>query len=96
VHLTKSRTFSKFDSGRPGNRWARGADGKVTAWLDVITSRAPDAPILLVATHGDENSPAALPHDLPDRYPAIAAVCTVDSCTGLGINKLHDAIVRCS
>jgi internalin A len=76
------------------NSRARAADGKVTAWLDAITARAPDAPILLVATHGAENSPATLPHDLPDRYPGIAAVCTVDSRTGLGIDELHDAIAR--
>ena len=76
------------------NSRARAADGKVTAWLDAITARAPDAPILLVATHGDENSPATLPHDLPDRYPGIAAVCTVDSRTGLGIGELRDAIAR--
>jgi len=76
------------------NSRARAADGKVTAWLDAITARAPDAPILLVATHGDENSPAALPHDLQARYPGIAAVCTVDSRTGLGINGLKQAIGR--
>ena len=56
------------------NSRARAADGKVTAWLDAITARAPGAPILLVATHGDEDSPATLPHDLPGRYPGIAAV----------------------
>ena len=76
------------------NSRARAADGKVTAWLDAITARAPDAPILLVATHGDENSPATLPHDLPDRYPGIAAVHTVDSRTRLGIDELHHAIAR--
>ena len=38
------------------NARARAGDGKVTAWLDAITARAPDTPILLVATHGDENS----------------------------------------
>jgi internalin A len=54
--------------------------------------RAPDAPILLVATHGDENSPATLPHDLPDRYPGIVGTCTIDSRTGLGAGELRDAI----
>jgi len=76
------------------NSRARAADGKVTAWLDVITARAPDAPILLIATHGDENSPATLPHDLPVRYPSIAGACTVDSRTGFGIGELRDAIAR--
>ena len=76
------------------NSRARAADGKVTAWLDAITARAPGAPVLVVATHGDEDSPATLPHDLRDRYPGIAAVCTVDSRTGLGIGELRDAIAR--
>ena len=76
------------------NSRARAADGKVTAWLDAITARSPDAPVLLVATHGGENSPATLPHDLSARYPGIAGVCTVDSRTGLGIDKLRDAIAR--
>jgi hypothetical protein len=74
------------------NSRARAADGKVIAWLDAVTARAPDSPILLVATHGDEHSPATLPHDLPDRYPAIAGYCTIDSRTGLGIDELRAAI----
>jgi len=76
------------------NARARAADGKVTAWLDAISARAPGAPVLVVATHGDESSPATLPHDLPGRYPGIAAVGTVDSRTGLGISELRDAIAR--
>ena len=76
------------------NTRARAADGKVTAWLDAITARAPGATVLVVATHGDENSPATLPDDLPGRYPGIAAVGTVDSRTGLGIGELRDAIAR--
>ena len=76
------------------NSRARAADGKVTAWLDAITARAPEAPIILVATHGSEDSPATLPHDLPDRYPGIAEIFTVDSRTRLGIDDLHDAIAR--
>ena len=76
------------------NSRARAADRKVISWLDAITARAPDAPIVLVATHGDEDSPASLPHDLADRYPSIAAVSIVDSRTKLGIGDLHDAITR--
>jgi internalin A len=76
------------------NSRARAADGKITAWLDAITASAPDAPVLLVATHGAEDSPATLPHDLPGRYPQIAESCTIDSRTGLGISGLRDAIAR--
>ena len=76
------------------NARARAVDGKVTAWLDAISARAPGAPVIVVATHGDESSPATLPRDLPGRYPGIAAVGTVDSRTGLGISELRDAIAR--
>ena len=76
------------------NSRARAADGKVTAWLDAITARAPDAPIVVVATHSDENSPATLPNDLPARYPGITTVRTVDSSSGLGIEELRDAIAH--
>ena len=49
---------------------------------------------LVVATHGDEHSPATLPDDLPGRYPAFVAVHTVDSRTRLGIDELHASIAR--
>ncbi len=76
------------------NSRARAADGKITAWLDTITARAPDAPILIVATHGDEHSPATLPHNLTERYRAIVAIHTVDSRTGSGIDVLRAAIIH--
>jgi hypothetical protein len=76
------------------NSRARAADGRVIAWLDAITARAPDAPVLVVATHGDETSPATFPHDLPGRYPGITGVFTVDSRTGLGVGELRHAIAR--
>ncbi|MBR7836022.1 hypothetical protein KDL01_22290 [Actinospica durhamensis] len=74
------------------NARARWRDGKVTAWLDVIAARAPQSPILIVATHGDEPSAATLPSDLRARYPQIAGVFTVDSSTGNGIGELEAAV----
>jgi internalin A len=74
------------------NARARWIDGKVTAWLDAMIARAPASPILIVATHGDESSPATLPADLIDRYPRIVAVHTIDSRTGSGIEELRRAI----
>ena len=76
------------------NARARADDGKVTAWLDAITARAPGAPILVVASHSDERSPAALPGDLRSRYPSIIGLHTIDSSTGLGIDFLHQKIAR--
>jgi internalin A len=76
------------------NYRARANDARIIGWLDAITARAPDSPILLVATHGDEDSPATLPHDLTNRYPQIVGVHTIDSRTRLGIDDLRDAITR--
>jgi internalin A len=76
------------------NSRARAADGKITAWLDAVTARAPGSPILLVATHGDEHSPATLPGDLAEKYPNILATHTIDSRTGRGLDQLCQDITR--
>lgn len=64
------------------------------AWLDAVTARAPESPILIVATHGAEDSPATLPRDLRSRYPRIVGVHTVDSCTHSGIDYLLEDIAH--
>jgi len=74
------------------NSRARWRDGKVTAWLDVIAARAPHSPVLIVATHGDEPSAATLPSDLPERYPQIKGMFTIDSASGSGMDALQDAL----
>jgi hypothetical protein len=74
------------------NARARSVDGKVVPWLDTVTARAPDSSVIVVATHGDEHSPATLPSDLPDRYRQIVAVHTVDSGSGSGIADLLHAV----
>ncbi len=74
------------------NARARWRDGKILAWLDVITARAPESPILVVATHGDEPSAAMLPDDLPTRYPRVVGVYTVDAKSGRGIDEVREAI----
>ena len=76
------------------NARARAADGKVVPWLNVITARAPASPIIVVATHGDEHSPATLPENLRDRYRQIVAVHNIDSRTGTGINDLRRMITN--
>jgi GTPase SAR1 family protein len=63
-------------------------------WLNTVTARAPDAPILLVATHGDQR-PADLPlEELRRKYPAIVGAFTVDSASGHGIDALRAAVAR--
>jgi internalin A len=74
------------------NARARWRDGKLLAWLDVITARAPQSPILVVATHGDEPSAATLPDDLRERYPRVKGVVTIDAKSGTGMSQLREAI----
>lgn len=74
------------------NSRARWQDGKILAWLDAITARAPKSPVIIVATHADELSPAPLPEDLGDLYPQIIGAYAVDSKTGMGIAGLRAQI----
>jgi internalin A len=78
------------------NARARWQDGKLLAWLDVITARAPESPILVVATHHDDTSAATLPEDLQQRYPRIVGIHVVDAKTGYGIDELREAIRQAS
>ncbi|MDI5966837.1 COR domain-containing protein [Streptantibioticus silvisoli] len=74
------------------NARARWRDGKLLAWLDSITARAPHAPVLVVATHADDASAATLPEDLRTTYPGVVGIHEVDSRTGRGIDALREAI----
>jgi internalin A len=67
-------------------------NSRLQYWLNTVTARAPDAPILLVATHGAQR-PADLPlADLRRRFPAIVGAFTVDSATGDQIDELRETI----
>jgi internalin A len=62
--------------------------GKLRYWLDIITARAPESPIILVATHvGDR--PVDLPlDDLRREYPRIVDSLSVDNETREGTSAL--------
>ncbi|WP_321473721.1 leucine-rich repeat domain-containing protein [uncultured Paludibaculum sp.] len=64
-------------------------------WLDRIYALAPDAPVYLVATHGDTQVPRIPLAQLKEEYPNIAGeVFSVDSKSGKNIDLLRDALRR--
>ena len=66
--------------------------GKLYYWLDQIQARAPQSPVLLVATHTDERE-AELPlAELQAKYPQIAGNWRVSNKTGDGVAALREAV----
>lgn len=68
-------------------------ESKLYYWLDLIKARAPQAPVILVATHLDPR-PADLPlSSIRDAYPGmITASLSADSATGEGIDTVRSQI----
>ncbi|GHJ43519.1 hypothetical protein Cs7R123_08610 [Catellatospora sp. TT07R-123] len=68
--------------------------GRLHYWLDIITARAPEAPVLIVATHT-----AARPADIDlrglcEQYPAVVDHFSVDCAARTGIGALLAAIAH--
>jgi GTPase SAR1 family protein len=62
-------------------------------WLDRIYALAPDAPVFLVATHGEKHEPNVPLSQLKEEYGNVQGdVFSVDSKTGKNIAKLREAI----
>jgi internalin A len=71
-----------------------GEQGRLDYWLNSIRVLAPDAPILLVATHIDERAPDLnIPQYRAD-YPQIVDVLHVSNKTGTGIDELKQAVAK--
>ncbi|MEV7416682.1 COR domain-containing protein [Streptomyces sp. NPDC089919] len=68
-------------------------ESKLYYWLDLIKARAPQAPVILVATHLDPR-PADLPlSDIQADYPGvIVASMSADSATGQGVAAVRERI----
>lgn len=70
--------------------------GRLRYWLDIIAARAPESPILLVATNAPaDERPADLPlDDLRAEYPKILHSISIDNETRDGIEALRDAVTH--
>ncbi|MFJ6672732.1 COR domain-containing protein, partial [Actinosynnema sp. NPDC091369] len=68
--------------------------GKLQYWLDMITARAPESPIILVATH-IHGRPVDLPlQELRDNHPMIRGSFSIDNETREGLEGLSKFISR--
>lgn len=66
--------------------------GRPYYWLDMITANAPNAPIILVATHLDERR-EQIPFDyLQEKYPQISSFLEVSNLDRQGIEALYSEI----
>jgi internalin A len=87
--LTKRSVYVVVWNARTGSR-----DSKLDYWLDTIHVLAPDAPVLLVATHIDERAPDLNVQQYRSAYPQIVAVLSVNNKEGDGIKALKIALAR--
>jgi GTPase SAR1 family protein len=68
--------------------------GKLYYWLDTLQARAPESPVLLVATC-TEDRPADLPlTELQKKYPQIKGNFSVSNRDGTGINAVREAVTK--
>jgi small GTP-binding protein len=67
---------------------------KIDYWLETIKARAPESPVMLVATRIDERA-ADLPlTDLQRKFPRVLGLWKVSNKDGTGIDALRDPIAR--
>jgi GTPase SAR1 family protein len=68
--------------------------GRLDYWLEMIKSRAPEAPVILVATHADQRWPDINFAAFQQTYPQLVGQYYVDNYSGTGIDELRLAIAR--
>jgi small GTP-binding protein len=70
--------------------------GKLNYWLDTIAVRAPQSPVIVIATHTDERE-ADLPlAELQRSYPQIVDLVKISNKTGDGIDRLRQPVTETS
>jgi internalin A len=66
--------------------------GRLYYWLDMLHARAPESPILLVATWVGERDADIAVAELKKRYPNLIGQIEVSNKTGKGVEELRDTI----
>lgn len=66
--------------------------GKLYYWLDTIQARAPESPVLLVATHVDEREASIPLAELRQKYPQVVGSFSVSNRDRTGIEELRRAL----
>lgn len=66
--------------------------GKLYYWLDTIKARAPESPVIIVATFIDEREANIPLMDLHRKYPQIVDYCEISNKSGAGIERFRQAI----
>ena len=68
--------------------------GRLEYWLDTIKTLAPNAPVLLVATHIDERNPDLNYQLYKDAYPQLVGHIGISNLNGMGIAELKQELAR--
>ncbi len=63
--------------------------GRLHYWLDMIQAKAPQSPVLIVATHVDQRAPDFPYNELAEAYPQIAGSFEISNLDGRGISALR-------
>ncbi len=87
--LTRRSVYVVVWNARTGSR-----NSKLDYWLDTIHVLAPDAPVLLVATHIDERAPDLNVQQYRSAYSQMVEVLAMSSKTDEGLEALKTALAQ--